>query len=242
MKIRKARISKLERIPKIGSPFRDIILDKLTEMPDYINAMNRGLRFFTNNELEDIQNTYNEGMTWDEIESVLSRNGILLKHSTFRKYIQDEIIPKAIGHKSTTSGRIAIYGSNIIKHLNFVNFFYNVTDAPMIDSLMEFIGGCEITYEDAIESVLGGSGVFCVELLREIGGMGSCEATQAIEKILAGRDDQAYVLGMVDNLAKKFEKYIAKDFSELEKYLSAKKMLATQLINDVSQDTVEAQS
>ena len=242
MKTRKKKISKSERIPKLCSPTRDVMLKMLTEMPDYINAMSRGLRFFRKDELEGIESKFLEGMSWEDIETVLSGKGTLLKYATFRKYIQDGIIPKAARYKSTENGRVAIYDPIIIRHLNFVDFFYNVTDAPMIDNLMQIIGDCEISYEEAIESVLGGSGVLCVELVREMASLGSCDATMAIEKALAKRDDKAIVLKMFNNLQNKYEKYISKDFSELEKYLASKKMLITQIPDDGSMNSVEVQS
>ena len=208
------------------------MLKNLTIMSDYTNAINRGLPFFTKDELDGIESKYEDGMTWDEIEFVMSGKGTLLKHSTFRKYIQDEIIPKAKGHKTTESGRVAIYDSNIISHLNFVSFFYKVADAPMIDELIKLIGDCEISYADAIESVLEGSGVLCVELVRELASLGGNEATDAIEKALTMRQDKDKVLEMFNKVKDKFEKYVAKDLSELEKYLESHIMLVTQIPED----------
>jgi hypothetical protein len=241
MKTRKKKISKSERIPKIGSPSRDILLEIITEIPDYKNAMKRGLRLFTKDELESIENKFNEGLTWNEIESVMSSKGNLLKYATFRKYIQDAIIPKAERYKTNENGRVAVYPANIIRHLNCVNFFYNATDPPMIDFLMKTVGELEITYNDAIESYLGGSGCLIVEVVRDMA-FGNSEAADAIAKVLAKRDDKQIVLEMVNNLQRKFDKYIAKDLNELIKYLATKRMLVTQIPDNDSKDTVEVQS
>lgn len=238
MKPRKKKISKSERIPKLGSPARDIMLNNLTDMADYTNAMKRGLPFFTKVELENIEEKYKDGITWDEVESVLSAKGTLLKYATFRKYIQDAIIPKAKSHKSTESGRVAIYESNLIRHLNFVNFFYNVTDAPMIDELMKIIGNYEISYKDAIESFLE-SGNLYLELVHEMT-KGYSDATDAIEKALANRDDKLKILKMFERIREKYEKYIEKDLSELLNLLESQKMLVTQIPDDDSLPTGEA--
>lgn len=241
MKTRKMKISKLERIPKLNSPAREIMLKMLTEMSEYKDAINRGHRFFKKDELEQIEKKYTDGMTWDEIESVMSGNGVLLKNATFRKYMQDEIIPKSKGYKSTEKGRVAVYESNIIRHLNFVNFFYKFTDAPMIDELMKTIGECEISYKAAIESVLGGSGHLSIELRREMT-FGDGEASEAIHKALAMRSDKPYVIEMFNNIQTKYDKYIAKDLDAFEKYLETTKMLVTQIPEEVSVDSSEVQS
>lgn len=240
MKTRKQKISKSERIPKLGSPARDILLKNITDMDDYKKAMQRGLPFFTKVELESIESKYNDGMSWEDIESVLSSKGTLLKYATFRKYIQDAIIPKAKSHKSTETGRVALYDSNIIRHLNFVNFFYNVTDAPMIDNLMELIGAYEISYKDAIESIIG-SGNLYLELIYEMA-IGRCEATGAIGKALSNREDKDEVLEMFDKIHTKFVKYVDKDLSELLNYLESKKMLITQFPSDEPKNNMEVHS
>lgn len=240
MKTRKQKISKSERIPKVGSPARDILLKNITDMDDYKNAIQRGLPFFIKDELENIENKFNEGMCWEDIESVLSAKGTLLKYATFRKYIQDAIIPKAKSHKSTETGRVAIYDSNIIRHLNFVNFFYNITDAPMIDNLMELIGACEISYKDAIESVLE-SGSIYLDLVYEMT-LGRSDATEGIEKALANREDKQMVLDMFDKIHEKYVKHVDKDLTELLNYLESKKMLITQIPSDDPKSNEEVQS
>ena len=228
MQTRKKKMSKSERIPKLGSPARVIMLEILTGLQDYKDAMSRGLRFFTEENLNNIESKYSNGMTWDDIESVMSNQGTLLKHGTFRKYILDAIIPKATNHKATEDGRVALYEANIIRHLNFVNFFYNVTDAPMIDVLMKTIGDYEISYEEAIESILGGS--LYVALVRGVAiAMEYEAAADAIDKALAKRDDKPNVLEMYNDIKTKYEKYIAKDFGALIDYLRTKKMLVTQI-------------
>jgi hypothetical protein len=231
MKTRKQKISKSERIPKLGSPTREVMLKKLTEFDDYKNEIDKGLRFFTRDELECIENRFIEGMTWDDIESELSAKGTMLKHSTFRKYIQDGIIPKAKSHKSTDKGRVAVYEPNIIRHLNFVNFFYKVTNVPRIDELIELIGACEISYLDAIESVQGWNGDIYVEMIHEMI-TGNGVVTNAIKNTLSCRDDKSKVLEMYYNIQIKFEKTIQKDINELINYLESHKMLITQIPSD----------
>jgi hypothetical protein len=248
MSPRKRKISKLERIPKIGSVFREIVLERLTEFPDYENtiASPSGRCFFTKDELELIEIEHKAGITWDEIGLImLEKKGTIPKYATFRKYIQDGIIPKAIGYKSTGNGRVAIYEPNIITHLNFVNFFYDVTNATMIDNLMDMIDklmeitkDIEITYNDAIESVLGGSGFINVELAREIA-FDEYEVSDAINNVLATQGDKIKVLEMIDKIKNKYNKYVSKDIAKFIEYLKAKKMLISQIPEDESQQMRE---
>jgi hypothetical protein len=237
LKDRKKKLSKFKLIPKIGSPVREIIIEKLTELPDYKKALERGLRFFTEGQLLQIEAEYKGGMTWAEINTVMSSQGMLLKQATFRKYMQDGIISKANNYKS----RVAIYDNKIIRQLNFVNFFYNVTDAPMIDFLMEVTNGIEISEYDASESQLenGSSGYLYVEIIKEIAGFSERYASEAIEKALANRDDKDDVLKMLCKIEDKFNKYIAKDIEAFCNYLKSNQMLITQIPDENQQSSAE---
>lgn len=252
-KERKKKISKMKLIPKVGSAVREKMLELLTGLDDYQKALERGLRFFTEEQLLQIEDKYKGGMTWEEIDTIMSSQGTILKQATFRKYMQDEIIPKAKGDYYVQDGviqkakgyksRAATYDCKIIRHLNFVNFYYKVTDTPMIDFLTTVLDGMEISEYDASESQLanGSSGYLYVDIIKEIAGFPESYASEAIEKALSNRDDKDKALNMLNNIREKYIKYIDKDVDEFCKYLKSTIMLITQ-IPDENQDNSEVVS
>lgn len=229
----KQRIVKSEKIPKLGTAARNITLDFITGAQTYIESISKGWPFFTKDELNDIENEYKDGLTWEEIEAVMSKKGNMLKYATFRKYIQNKIIPKSIGHKSTENGRVAIYPKNIIAHLNYVNFFYNVTDTSFIDSLIEYANSSEISYLEALDSeMIDNYGKFILALCDEITGVysGTEEATWAVETVLANhKEDMEFIVNKIAEIKKKYEKHINKDVEDLMDYLRSKKMLISEI-------------
>ena len=226
-KERKKKISKFKLIPKVGSPIREKLLEILTGLDDYKKAIERGLRLFTEEQLLQIEDQYKGGMTWEEIDTVMSNQGTLLKQATFRKYMQDEIIPKAKDYKS----RVAIYDKQIIRHLNFVNFYYKVTDTPMIDFLSGLLVDMKISYYDAVVSKLGNesSGNLYVDLIKEIAGFPECYVSDAINKAIANPEDKEKALKMLRKIENDFNAKIAKDIKELCTFLKSREMLITQL-------------
>lgn len=246
MKVRKAKISKSGEILKFNSAVRERIMEHLPELPEYVSAIKRGLRFFTKEELDAIESKYiDDGMMWDDIELEMSGKGTILKYSTFRKYIQDGIIPKATRYKSTTKGRVALYDSNIIRNLNFVNFFYKVspTDRPIIECFMDLVKNQDITYWDAIESnvdSIESSSCFnnlYIHLAKEIV-IGYDDVTQSIQDTLASQKDKEHVLNMLLNIKDKFKKYIEKDFTIFTEYLETHKILVSDIQEHVKNEQI----
>ncbi|MDA8412526.1 MAG: hypothetical protein M0023_01935 [Desulfobacteraceae bacterium] len=251
MKVRKTKISKSGEILKFNSAVRENIMEHLPEMPEYIQAIERGLPFFTKGELEAIESKYSDdGMTWDEIELEMSGKGIILKYSTFRKYIQDGLIPKANRYKSTTKGRVAIYESNIIRNLNFVYFFYKVspTNRPIIECFMDIVKNQDITYWDAVESnvdsIESSSGYtnLYVHLAKEIV-IGYDDVSQSIQDTLTTQSDMEHVLTMLIGIKSKFEKYVSKDFKLFTDYLETHKILVSDIPEHLNnRQTIEKMS
>lgn len=239
MKTRKKRISKLERIPKVGSPVRNILLGMLLEMADYSELVKRCPSFITKDDLETIKINYKDGMTWGDIEAVMSSKGVILKYATFRKYIQDEIVPKATQYKITESGRLAVYDTSIIMHLNFVNYFYNVMDEAMLDKLSELICSFKTSYRNAVEAELENN--IYLSVIHQIS-LGTGEVDDAVEKVLQNRDDKSKVISMINNIQNKFDKHVSKYISELEDYLDTHEIPLTEISGDNSNSKTEVQS
>lgn len=142
------KISKTDRIPKFRSLIREVLNTIILESPEYIKKIKEGLPFFSKDQLEEINNKYKEGITWNEIEAELSKKGLILKKPTFQKYIRDQLISDKIDYKINSKGRMAVYHAEIIEQINFVQYLYKATDnqkfLDLLNSLQELtINGLE---------------------------------------------------------------------------------------------------
>lgn len=145
---------KSDRLPKYWSYQRKLLNQFLLESEEYQESIKKGLPFFTLEELADLAGKYAGGITWNEIDAELSKNGMIFKKSTFRKYIQERKIPSSIHYRTTKKGREAIYQESIIEHINFIQYFYRVADNELIDYLLEVFSQETISAKDAIEEQL----------------------------------------------------------------------------------------
>ena len=148
------KIRRSEIIPKYGSRRRNILIDALHENQDYKKSMEKGLPFYSQKELDKIKKKYKDGMTWSEIDTELSKKGVIMKKATFRSYIQSKNISSAIAYKKNERGREAIYPSDTIKHINFIQYFYRMADNDFIITLLHTIEILKVNAKDAIEDRL----------------------------------------------------------------------------------------
>lgn len=154
------RIKKSEIIPKYWSVERVMFSNFLHETPEYQESVKKGLPFFTQEELNEIEEKYRGGMTWNDIESVLAGKGMIFKKSTFRKHIQERTIPPSKGYRPTERGREAIYPSDIILHINFVQYFYKIADNELFSRILELFADQVTTAKSAIENNIENQNLF----------------------------------------------------------------------------------
>lgn len=147
---------KSDRLPKYWSYERKLLNKFLLESKGYNESIEKGLPFFTLEELADLARKYQSGITWNEIDAELSKKGMIFKKATFRKYIQERKIPPSTAYRVAEKGREAIYPGNTIEHINFIQYFYRVADNELIDKLLEMFSQETINAKDAIEEQLRG--------------------------------------------------------------------------------------
>lgn len=152
------RTRKSDRIPKYYSHIRRVLNSYLLDTPEYKKCLKRGLPFFSKTELKKLEKKYNEGITWREIDTELSKKGTIFKKATFRKYIREKNIPHSAGYKTYEKGREAVYPKEIIEHINFVQYFYRIADDAQISELLTLIDSVTIDGLIAVESKLIWSG------------------------------------------------------------------------------------
>ena len=152
----KKAVKKSDRLPKYWSYQRKFLNELLLKSDGYKESVKKGLPFFTLEELAELEKKYQGGITWKEIDTELANKGMIFKKATFRKYIQEKKIPSTYTYRATKKGREAIYASDTIEHINFIQYFYRIADNEIIDAIFESFSGETINVKDAIEDQLWG--------------------------------------------------------------------------------------
>jgi hypothetical protein len=147
----KKESTKSDKLPKHWSYQRKMLSDLLLKSKGYNESVKKGLPFFTIKELEKLRKNYSGGITWNEIDTELSKKGMIFKKATFRKYIQEKKIPQSRGYRATKKGREAIYPGEIIGHINLIQYIYRIADNEAIDMLLDAISEERISVKDALE-------------------------------------------------------------------------------------------
>lgn len=218
----KQKINRSEFIPKYGTTMRSVLISMVAKLPGYQEGIKKGFPLFTERELENIKEQSADGLTWKDIDRILSGKGIFFKKATFRKYIQEENISKAIGYRNTENGRVAIFPADTISHINFIQYYYKVLDGEHVDSIFNFIKDNQITYLEAIESNLINYDNLPAAIYHYIFSEDG-DASIAIEKALAPRpDDRDKFLIMLNDIDAKFQKIIRADIDNLVSLLEKK--------------------
>jgi hypothetical protein len=145
------KTKKSDRLPKYWSYQRKLFNKFLLKSKEYEESVKKGLPFFTLEELSGIKRKYRNGITWNEIDTELSKKGMIFKKATFRKYIQERKIPSSTAYRASKKGREAVYPGNMIKHINFIQYFYRIADNEVIDKILEEFSNQMINVKDAIE-------------------------------------------------------------------------------------------
>jgi hypothetical protein len=133
---------KIEDIPPVNSPFRKTLIETLISQDAYLSDLKKGYPFFSNEELEAIENKYkNRGMTRSEILSEAYQKGWTVKDNTLKHYIQINQMPRADRREKTDKGMIAYYPANSIRHLNFLRYciFSKSEFSELLSSLIDFL-------------------------------------------------------------------------------------------------------
>lgn len=197
---RLGRTRKSDRIPKYYSLSRRVLNSHLLDSPEYKKCLKKGRPFFSKSQLNRLEKKYDNGITWKEIDTELSKKGMIFNKATFRKYIREKNIPHSIGYKTYEKGREAIYPSKVIEHINFTQYFYRVADDKQIIKLLELLISITINGKEAVESKLLDTGNMFSAVKDYISDMSTegediCEAIQDVF-----RDDPDFANELIRDL------------------------------------------
>lgn len=227
----KQKIRRSEQIPKYGTPLRSRLIPMVVFLPGYLDGMRKGFPLFTKEELDQIQKDHKDGIIWEDIDRILSGKGIFFKKATFRKYIQEGNLSKAIGYRNTKVGRVAEFPADTISHINFIQYYYKVLDGEAIDNIIDIIKDHQITYLEAIESHIARDNFYASSLHYVC--FDDAEAYGGIEEALQSRPaERDKFLKMLDDIQDKFEKVIRADIDELVSLLKKKNISVFETVMD----------
>ena len=228
----KKKISRSQQIPKYGTPIRSTLISYLTALPDYQEGLRKGFPLFTTKELDEIRDNYKDGLTWKDIDKILSAKGIFFKKATFRKYIQEGNISKAIGYKNTENGRVAIFPVDTISHINFIQYYYKVIDGEHIDNILEIIKDKKISYLEVIENNLAWKDNIYASIFDYIC-HGDGDTADAIKKALGCRPhDRDKFLKILNDINDKFDKTIRNDIDKFVSQLQKMYLTVFEITDD----------
>ena len=158
---------KLEDLPEVNTIFRKTMLNHLTTMDTYKEDLDKGLPFYSEEELKEVEKKYKlKGMTKKDIMSEIYKKGWPFKENTLKHYIQINQIPRAERREKTNTGMISYYPENIIRHLNFTRYCL-FSGSETADSLNSFFKKLRIKdiniVKERSESDPGLSGDDCIQ-------------------------------------------------------------------------------
>lgn len=78
--------------------------------------------FFPDAELENIEQSYSEGLTLAQVIDLFANRGLHLSEATFRKYVQLGLLgrSKRVGRKGKHQGSLGLYPATTIRRINAI--------------------------------------------------------------------------------------------------------------------------
>jgi hypothetical protein len=100
-------------------------------------------------ELRAVEGTYPEGITAVQIVDVFTSRGIKFSEASFRKYVQQGLLPRSrrVGRKGKHRGSLGVYPSKTVRRIN------NVKQLMADGYTIEEIQGQFLLYTDLVEGV-----------------------------------------------------------------------------------------
>jgi hypothetical protein len=76
----------------------------------------------TDEELAEVEEQYVAGITAVQIVEIFSSRGVRFSEATFRKYVQQGLLPRSrrVGRKGKNRGSLGVYPSKVVKRINVI--------------------------------------------------------------------------------------------------------------------------
>ena len=150
-------------------------------------------------ELRAIEGTYAEGITAVQIVEVFTGRGIKFSEATFRKYVQQGLLPrsKRVGRKGKHRGSLGVYPAKTIRRINSVKQL--MADGYTIEEIQ----GQFLLYTDLVEGVAEHLTELAVRLAADIA-KSDAPTRKALERELADATrDGEQLVKQLDELTRK---------------------------------------
>jgi hypothetical protein len=127
----------------------DVAQRKDDDSPHANAAPTSRLALLKEEELRAIEGTYPEGITAVQIVDVFTSRGIKFSEASFRKYVQQGLLPrsKRVGRKGKHRGSLGVYPSKTVRRINAVKQL--MADGYTIEEIQ----GEFLLYTDLVEGV-----------------------------------------------------------------------------------------
>lgn len=103
-------------------------------------------------ELRAIEDTYRDGLTAVQIVEVFTRRGVKFSEASFRKYVQQGLLPRSrrVGRKGKHRGSLGVYPAKTVRRINAVK-------GLMVEGFtIEEIQADHLLYRDLVEGIAEG--------------------------------------------------------------------------------------
>jgi hypothetical protein len=147
-------------------------------------------------ELRAIEDTYRDGLTAVQIVEVFTRRGVKFSEASFRKYVQQGLLPRSrrVGRKGKHRGSLGVYPAKTVRRINAVK-------GLMIEGFtIEEIQADHLLYRDLVEGI--GEGL--AELLDRMAADSAGPSTNP-ERRRAFHKDLAETRRIADELTRRLE-------------------------------------
>jgi hypothetical protein len=150
-------------------------------------------------ELRAIESTYEDGITAVQIVDVFASRGIRLSEASFRKYVQQGLLPRSrrIGRKGKHRGSLGVYPAKTVRRINAVKRL--MADGHTIEEIQ----GEFLLYTDLIEAVVEALADLGTRLEREIGQLPDDERRRLELELAQLRRDSASLSGRLSELTRR---------------------------------------
>ena len=141
----------------------------------------RAKQLLQEDELRAIETHYLDGITAVQIVDVFTSRGIKFSEASFRKYVQQGLLPRSrrVGRKGKHRGSLGVYPSKTIRRINAVK-------GLMADGYtIEEIQGQFLLYTDLVESVAENLAELWTRLATDIAGLEDDKTKRELDRELA---------------------------------------------------------
>jgi hypothetical protein len=141
---------RLEDLAKQPVGLRDGLGQIIVNDPQYLNGLETGSRFFTSQQLTEIEAKYPDpGLTFVQIQEELAKIKVILKPATFKKYVGMKLVSGTSRIKKTERGSIGFYPATVIRQINLIKYLLDCKR----DFLECYISALKATPSNALQII-----------------------------------------------------------------------------------------